>query len=275
MQRRQRRTHRAAMLRPHAARPDTGQERRDRGVPPAQMPQRHTVAPMHRQRTHDAALCQVLHQAEKPRQVRRVHALLVQRQDEIATRGAEREIAVLHALRDAAERHHAADVVIGQEFRQRLVGDLGINRHAGQAGDAECLKMRPSRCVLSIHPLARTMPLPTLAGNDHGAARSTRRVRSSRCLHHRRSSHGQCAPHCWPHFCRCWPIAGRRPMSSRRPVRAPPSLDRCGDHRPVPCRSQRLGRHDLTDLVCMAASSDWAAVASPATKRGSLPPQSS
>jgi hypothetical protein len=39
--------------------------------------------------------------------------------------------------------------------------------------------MRPSRSVLSIRPAARTMQLPSLAGNDHGAARSARRIPES------------------------------------------------------------------------------------------------
>jgi hypothetical protein len=36
--------------------------------------------------------------------------------------------------------------------------------------------MRLSRSVLSIRPAAGTMPIPSLAGNDHGAARSARRI---------------------------------------------------------------------------------------------------
>ena len=160
VQRRQRGTHRPAMLRPHPARPDARQERGDRGMPPAQMPQRHAVAPVHRQGADDAALRQMLHQPEEPGQLRRIHALLVQGQDVVARRGAQRVVAVLHPLGDAAERHHAADVVVRQEGGERLVGDLGIDRHARlRSRRQEGRKCWPPR-QLSTGTATRTMPAP-------------------------------------------------------------------------------------------------------------------
>jgi hypothetical protein len=77
VQRRQRGTDRTAMLGPHAAGPDAGQERRDRGVPFAQLAQRSAVAPMHRQRANDAAPGQMLHQSEEPWQFRRIDPFFV------------------------------------------------------------------------------------------------------------------------------------------------------------------------------------------------------
>src|SRR3954453_23656914 len=84
---------------------------------------------MHRPGADYAALGQMLHQAEKPRQIGRVDPLLVERQDEVAVRGAERVVAVLDALGDAAERDQPADLVVRQEGVKRVVGDFGIDRH--------------------------------------------------------------------------------------------------------------------------------------------------
>ena len=152
------------MLRPHPARPHARQERGDRGMAAAQPTQRHAIAPMHRQRADDAAPGQMLHQAEKPGQVGGVHPLLVQRQDEVARRGAQRVVAVLHALGDAAERDHAADVVVRQEGGQRLVGDLGIDGHArsGRRGEILDDDWSPAACCPSgrRRALCRRPPLP-------------------------------------------------------------------------------------------------------------------
>ena len=117
------------MLRPHPARPDARQEGGDRRVPPAQVPQRGAVAAAHRLRADQAVLRQMLHQAEEPGQFRRVHPLFIQGQDEVAARGLQRVVGVFHALGDAAIGDHGADVVAGRKVRQRLVGDLGVNRH--------------------------------------------------------------------------------------------------------------------------------------------------
>ena len=58
----------------------------------AQLVQRRFVAAAHRQRANHAVLRQVLHQPEEPRQVPRIDALFIQRQDEIAGAGAQRKI---------------------------------------------------------------------------------------------------------------------------------------------------------------------------------------
>jgi hypothetical protein len=72
----------------------------------------------------------MLHQPEKPGQIGRVDALFVKREDEIAGRGFERVVAVLDALGDAAERHHAADIEQVEKLGQGVIGDFGINGHA-------------------------------------------------------------------------------------------------------------------------------------------------
>src|SRR6516162_3193376 len=112
------------MLLPHPPRPYARQERGDRGVSTAELAQRLAVSPAHRLWADDPAPRQVLHQAEEPGQVGRIHALLIKREDEVPRRGAERKIAVLHPFGDAAKSDHAADVVVGEKGGDRLVSDL-------------------------------------------------------------------------------------------------------------------------------------------------------
>ena len=69
------------------------------------------VAAVHRQRAADAARRQVLHQAEEERQIGFRDALLVERQDVGAGLGAEQEVRVLDALRDALEGQEVAEIV--------------------------------------------------------------------------------------------------------------------------------------------------------------------
>ncbi len=108
MQLGQRRTQRLAMLGQHTARPHAGQEGGDGGnlARPAGSAFWPSLA-----RTGSGqempACCQMLHQPQEPGQVRRVHPLLVQGEDEIALCGPQRVIAVLHALGDAADRRPA------------------------------------------------------------------------------------------------------------------------------------------------------------------------
>ena len=77
----------------------------------------------------DAVRGQVLHQAQEPRQFGRIHALLVERQDEVAGGGPQREVAVLDPLGDAAEGDQVADVVVGQEIGEGFVGNFGVDGH--------------------------------------------------------------------------------------------------------------------------------------------------
>jgi hypothetical protein len=77
-------------------------------------------------------LRQMLHQPQKPRQVVWIDPLLIQRQDEVAVGGPQREIGVLNALGNAAKRDHGPEVIAKQEIGQRLVGNLSIDRHPAQ-----------------------------------------------------------------------------------------------------------------------------------------------
>ena len=86
---------------------------------------------LQRLRTVDAVAGQMRHQAEKERQVAPGDALLIQRQDEIAGAGVQQEVGILDALGDALVGQQFADVVIAQEFRKFVGGDVGVNRHRG------------------------------------------------------------------------------------------------------------------------------------------------
>src|ERR1700761_8491699 len=69
------------------------------------------------------------HQAEEKRQVAPRHPLLIQGQDERAGRGVQQEVGVLDALGDALVGQEIADVVMPEEFRKFVGGDVGIDRH--------------------------------------------------------------------------------------------------------------------------------------------------
>src|SRR5260370_195692 len=69
------------------------------------------------------------HQPEKKRQVAFRDALLVQGEDEISGRGVQQEVGILDALGDALVGQEFADVVLVQEFRKFVGGDVGVDRH--------------------------------------------------------------------------------------------------------------------------------------------------
>jgi hypothetical protein len=129
MQPRERGAERREVLRPHAAGPDAFEEGADRRRAAAELPQRRAVPARDRRRAGLAVPRQVLHQPEEVGQLGRVHALLIERQDEVAAFGAQRVVGILDALRDAAEGEQPAEVVIAEEAAQRLVRDLGVDRH--------------------------------------------------------------------------------------------------------------------------------------------------
>jgi hypothetical protein len=113
----------------HPPRPDARQKRRDRRRPPRQPEQIPAIAAAHRQRATQPLRRQMLHETQKPRQFGGIHALLVQRENEIPLRGLQRVIAVLDPLGDAAERHQRADIIARQKRLAGLVRDFRINRH--------------------------------------------------------------------------------------------------------------------------------------------------
>ena len=69
------------------------------------------VPPAHRLRTDQPVLGEMLHQADEPGQIVGIDALFIEREEEVAARGAQRVVGVLDALGDAAEGDHGADVV--------------------------------------------------------------------------------------------------------------------------------------------------------------------
>ena len=86
-----------------AARPQAVQEGRDGGGLAGQRAQRVAVAAVDRRGAGDAVRRQMLHQAEEERQILRVDALLVERQDVLAARRGQQVVGVLDALGDALE----------------------------------------------------------------------------------------------------------------------------------------------------------------------------
>ena len=98
---------------PHAV-----EEGDDRGRPARDLAEHLAGAVLDRLRAGDAARVQVLHQAEKERQVVGGDALLVERQDEIAAAGVDQEVGVLDALGDALVGQQLAEIVAGEEARE-------------------------------------------------------------------------------------------------------------------------------------------------------------
>ena len=113
----------------HATRPQPLQEGRDGGGPSRQRAQRLAVAAMDRPRAIDAARGEMVHQAEEERQVRRVDALFVERDEVGALGGGQQVVGVLDAFGDALEGFGLADVVLGEKGFQLGVADFGVDRH--------------------------------------------------------------------------------------------------------------------------------------------------
>jgi hypothetical protein len=117
-----------AMARRRAADPEAVEERHDRRRPFRKPAKRLALAAAHRQGTGDAALGEMLHQADEERQIVLLHALFIERQDIAAALADEEKIRILDAFGDALERLHRAEIVFGEESGERLVGDFGIDR---------------------------------------------------------------------------------------------------------------------------------------------------
>jgi hypothetical protein len=71
----------------------------------------------------------MLHQREEERQIGRLDAALVEREDVTARLGAQQIVGVLDPLGDALARAHLADRVLGDEGAQLVIGNVGIDRH--------------------------------------------------------------------------------------------------------------------------------------------------
>jgi hypothetical protein len=72
----------------------------------------------------------MLHQAKEERQVFLRHALLVERENEIALAGVNEEVRVLDAFGDTLVGQEFADVVAGEKAREIVGRDVGIDSHA-------------------------------------------------------------------------------------------------------------------------------------------------
>jgi hypothetical protein len=108
---------------------DAGQEFDQAGRAALQHLDLHAIAIGDRWRHAVARRLQPVEHAEEERQVARVDALFVQRQDEAATGGVDQIIAVLDALGDALGRNQLADVVTREETAQRFRRDLRVDGH--------------------------------------------------------------------------------------------------------------------------------------------------
>ena len=125
----QRRAERPAMLRVRTAEGDAFQEGHDRRRPAAEAPERRAGAVAHRLRAGEPGAGQMPHQVDEERQVRLAHPLLVEGEDEVAGTRVQEEVRVLDPLRDALAGEQLAEFVLAEEGAQRLVGNVGVDRH--------------------------------------------------------------------------------------------------------------------------------------------------
>ena len=113
----------------HQARPHALEKGEDRRRPAAKPAQRLALAVVNRLRTGDALAPEMVHQAEKERQILGMHPLFVESEDVGAALGDQEEIGVLHPLGDALARQRRAQRIVGEEGVQILVGDFGVHGH--------------------------------------------------------------------------------------------------------------------------------------------------
>src|SRR5262249_20233183 len=104
---------------------------------------------LHRLRAGDAARMQMLHQAEKERQVLGGDPALVEREDEIAPAGMDQEVGVLDPLRDALVGEQLAHVVPGDKGRAALRRDVGVDGHAYSAASVSLSTRGSGKNMLS------------------------------------------------------------------------------------------------------------------------------
>ena len=109
--------------------PNPVEEGDDRRRAACEFAERFAGAIAHRLRTGDAAFGQMLHQPDEERQIGGPDPLFVEREDVLASRGAQQEIGVLDALGDPLERNDVADFVQREEVAQRLIRDFGVDSH--------------------------------------------------------------------------------------------------------------------------------------------------
>ena len=123
----------AAMDRLRPTQPDAVEKGDDRRGAAGEAAERLAVLRPDRLRAGDAALGEMLHQADEERQVALVHPLFVEREDELAGVGVQQVVGVLDPFGDALEGEDAAEVVASYKSFQRLVGDFSVNGHDASA----------------------------------------------------------------------------------------------------------------------------------------------
>jgi hypothetical protein len=129
MQPRQRIAKRAAVNRRRPPNPHAVQESDHRRRPAGEATQHLAVLVLDRLRAADATRVQMLHQAEKKRQVLGRHAPFVEREDEVTAARMDEEVRVLHTFRDTLVGEQLPDVVIGEKRRKLLRHHIGIDGH--------------------------------------------------------------------------------------------------------------------------------------------------
>ncbi len=129
MQLRQCRADRRAVARTGTADPHAIEEGDHRRRPAGDLAQHLALAVLDRLRAGDAARVQVLHQAEKERQVLGGHPLLVEREDEVAAAGVDEKVRVLDPFRDALVGEQLADIVAGEKGSKILRRYVRVDGH--------------------------------------------------------------------------------------------------------------------------------------------------
>ena len=111
----------------------------------------------------------MVHQPQKIGQVSRIDPLFVEGQDVAAAVGFEIIVAVLDPLGDALVAGQHTDIVGGQEGRQILVANLGVNRHAPPRPETDFPPVIPPRPAgingALPDPLGRERACPVAARN--------------------------------------------------------------------------------------------------------------
>ena len=115
--------------------PDAGQEGYDRGRPAGEFAQSGAIASVDRRRTGNPAFRQMIHEAQKIRQIGPIHPFFIEGQDvalgcgRVRRHGLQQVVGVLDAFRDALERYDITDVVIAQKGDEVFIVYVGVDSH--------------------------------------------------------------------------------------------------------------------------------------------------
>ena len=123
-----------AMLHARPAHRHAIEESDDDRRPSGETAQRRAAPIVNRQRTIDAAPRQMLHQAEKERQVGFDDTAFIEGENEKARFAMEQVVRILDALGNALARQQAAKLVALEEDREVLVGYFSIDGHSWSSG---------------------------------------------------------------------------------------------------------------------------------------------